>query len=178
MTQQRAPSENEADPIAPGSGDGMVPRDVVAQRLSPTAVEEQFRILFHNHIEERQITLGKAAERMEMSPRNLQRILAGDQKMTTQLLVELGNAFAIDKSRAVVAIERFQSWQAYYDPTLITAVDLLRPVVERINARGGVAEPLHPKAIEQLANWIADVIIDHQEQIARRREEIGTLPKG
>lgn len=178
MAEPQPNPEELAQAAVAESEDGMVPVEIVAKRLKPNAVEEQFRNLFQGHIDKRQVTLGKAAERMEMSPRNLQRILAGEQKMTIQVLVDLGNAFAIDKSRAVVAVERFQRWQAYYDPTLITAMDLLRPVVERMNAKGGITEPLHPKAIEQLATWIADTIIDHQEQIARRREEIDKLSKG
>lgn len=159
----------------PDSKLGLVANDAVTHRLSPAEVEDQFRQLFQHHLERRQITLAQAAGRMRMSPRNLQRILAGDQRLTTQLLIEFGNALELDKSRAVIAIERFRDWRTYYDPTLESAVDLLRPVIERINQAGGVSEPLHPKAIEQLASWVAEVIVKHQEQVARRREEIAVL---
>ena len=93
--------------------------------------------------------------------------------MTTQLHVELGKALGIDITRAVVAVEGFKDWRAYYDPTLIIAVDLLIPVIKMINERspGGV-DRLHPKAIQQLAGWISETVIRHHEEILALREDI------
>ena len=152
---------------------GVSAADTAVERLSSERVDEQFRQLFQKHLLQSDLTLPTVADRLGMSPRNLQRILSGAQKMTTQLLVDFGNALEIDKTRAVVAIERFQDWRTYYDPTLIMAVDLLRPVVEMVNRQSTKAlEPLHPKAIQQLAGWISETVIRHHEEVSAFREDI------
>lgn len=147
--------------------------DTAVERLSWERVEEQFRQLFQNHLLQSHQSVPLVAARLGMSARNLHRILSGAQKMTTQLHVELGKALGIDITRAVVAVEGFKDWRAYYDPTLIIAVDLLIPVIKMINERspGGV-DRLHPKAIQQLAGWISETVIRHHEEILALREDI------
>lgn len=142
-------------------------------RLSPDEVVAQFRELFQAEMARSPETLESTARCLGMTGRNLQRILTGQQKLTASLLVDFGNVLSLDKSRATMAIERFADWRAYYDPTVIIAVDLLKPVVEMIHALTTTAlEPLHPKAVEQLSRWIAEIIIKHQLQICARREAL------
>ena len=142
-------------------------------RLSPEEVVAQFRELFQAELARSPGTLESTARCLGMTARNLQRILNGQQKLTASMLVDFGNVLALDKSRATMAIERFSDWRAYYDPTMIIAVDLLKPVVEKIHELTTTSmEPLHPKAVEQLSRWIAEIVIKHQLQICARREEL------
>lgn len=141
--------------------------------LTPAQVEDEFRKLFQHVLANSPKSLASVADALGMTPRNLRRLLGGHHKLTTQILVELGNVLGIDKTRAVVASERFKDWQTYNDPTLIIAVDLLKPVVDTINdSSRHPLEPLHPKAVEQLAKWIAQTVVEHQARISARREQM------
>lgn len=153
--------------------DGHDPPIEPGKRLTATQVEDQFRELFQTELAKSAHTVESVARQLGMTGRNLQRILNGQQKLTAGMLVDIGNALAIDKTRAAVAVERFSDWRAYYDATLIIAVDLLKPVVETVNQLTTTPlDPLHPKAIEQLSTWIAETVIKHQHQVCARREEL------
>lgn len=148
--------------------DGHDPPIEPGKRLTATQVEDQFRELFQAELAKSAHTIESVARQLGMTGRNLQRILNGQQKLTAGMLVDIGNALAIDKTRATVAVERFSDWRAYYDATLIIAVDLLKPVVETVNQLTTTPlDPLHPKAIEQLSTWIAETVINTSTRSVR-----------
>ncbi len=136
-------------------------------------VEEHFRQLFQNEMTRSAQSVETVAKKLGMTRRKFQRIIYGQTKITAANLVEIGDALAIDKSRATIAVERFQDWRCYYDPALMIAVDLIKPVVEMINHLSTTSlEPLHPKAAEQLSKRVAETVIKHQIQLCARREKL------
>lgn len=145
-------------------------------RLSPDQVEEQFRELFQAEQAASQLSVAEVARRVGLSKRSYQRLLAGETRFTAALLVSIGNALGINKSRATFVVEHFQDWRRYSDPTLIVAFDLIKPVVAMIIEAGSPAlEPLHPQANEQLAKWISLMIIEHHEKVCARRAELDLI---
>ena len=83
----------------------------------------------------------------------------------------MATARGIDIPRACLAIATFGDWQRYYDPAVTNAVKLVPYVVDLISEGDATpVEPLHEKAIQQLAKWIADMIIKHQAEVMQRRE--------
>ncbi|MBV1692465.1 hypothetical protein KRR38_33725 [Novosphingobium sp. G106] len=66
----------------------------------------------------------------------------------------------------------------YYDITLQVTLSLIKPVVNRINESATAAiEPLTNAAQNQLASWIADIVIRNQERDLRRRRSATDLPR-
>lgn len=151
------------------SADSIVSRCDTA--LSGREVDSQFRLLLREALKDSPLTIDEVAKQLSMGERNLQRILAGKYRLATAVLVDICNIVGIDRCRASVAIEQFGDWKSYFDPTVNIAVDLIKPVVDNINAATlNSLEPLHPKAIYQLSNWIAETVISHQTQLCERRE--------
>lgn len=145
-------------------------------KLSPSEAEEQFRLLIQSEQSVSSKSQSKIANEVGLKIRKYQRILSGQQPLSAALLNDLTTALGIDKPRAIFAIDRYKDWHRYYDPTLKVAVDLLPLVVDAFNADDMCSiEPMHPRALEQLAKWIAETIITHQEKICARREELDLM---
>lgn len=174
MPEQRAPTKkkpmiSEPTPPPPAPGDD----DETYDRLNANQVEAQFRMLFQEVVANSPTTVGEYAARLGINTRKFQRLLYGQTPLSIQMLVAIGNALELDKTRAVIAIERFADWRAYYDPTVIVAVDLIKPVVDLLNSvPNALMEPLHPKATQQLAKWIVDTVLEHQAKVWQRRQDL------
>ena len=84
---------------------------------------------------------------------------------------------AIDRARAIIAIDVIGDWQSYDDPHLCIVMRLLAPVVSKLNERAEFSiEPLTVAAETRLADWLANLIITNEEQIRHRRNEFVKLP--
>ena len=145
-------------------------------KLTPEQVEEQFRELYQAEQASFELSVADVARRIGLSKRSYQRLLAGETRFIAALLVAIGNALGINKSRATFVVEHFQDWRRYSDPTLIVAFDLIKPVVAMIIESGSPAiEPLQPQVNEQLAKWISLMIIEHHEKVCARRAELDLI---
>jgi hypothetical protein len=111
------------------------------------------------------------ASRVGVSARTYQRLIYGKAPLSTTQVGRVATALGIDIPRACLAIATFGDWERYYDPAVTNAIKLLPHVVDLINENDAApVEPLHEKAIQQLAKWIADMIIKHHAEVMQRRE--------
>jgi hypothetical protein len=69
-----------------------------------------------------------------MSRRQLGRIVAGKKPLRLIDLRLLSEVLQIDRARAVVAIEILDDWRSYDDPALHIMMQLIGPVVAKVNA--------------------------------------------
>lgn len=113
------------------------------------------------------------ARKVGISARTYQRLIYGKAPLSTTQVGRVATALGIDIPRACLAIATFGDWERYYDPAVTNAVNLLPYVVDLINAHDSEPiEPLHEKAIQQLASWIAEMIIKHHAEVRQRREQL------
>lgn len=113
------------------------------------------------------------ASRVGISARSYQRLIYGKAPLNTTQIGRVATALGIDIPRACLAIATFGDWQRYYDPTVTNAIKLLPYVVDLISAHDTIeVEPLHEKAIQQLASWIAEMIVKHHTDVTQRREQL------
>jgi len=90
----------------------------------------------------------------------------------------LSDLLGIDQSRAWIAVGQLGDWQRYNDVNLAVIVQLVGPMLEKLETRADFAiEPLTQSAAEQVSEWVAELIISNAEQIRRRRETIEDLPE-
>lgn len=147
--------------------------DPVPRKLTSAEEEDQFRDLLQSAMAKSTHTAESLSRQLGMTARNLRRILNGQQKLTTAMLIDLGDALGIDTTRAMCAILQFGDWRTYDDVTLGIAVDLLRPVVQRINETLTTPiEPLHPKALGQMGIWVGDRLVRHAAEVCARRQSL------
>lgn len=143
------------------------------RKLTPAEVEDQFRELLQAAMTKSAHTTESLSLQLGMTARNLRRILNGQQKLTTAILIHLGDALGIDTTRATCAIVQFGNWRIYYDAALGIAADILRPVVEWINQYSTAPiEPLHPIASGQLVKLVGERIVKHHEDLCARRRSL------
>lgn len=136
------------------------------------------RALLVNEIETRKLTLTELSKDMGYSRRTLGRMLSGEKQLSVHNILTMCNALGIDRLIAWFAIECMDDWNYYHDATLQIALRLLKPVILKINERATSAiEPLSAGALEILSDWIANTVIQNQQQIYSRRERFVELPQ-
>lgn len=143
---------------------------------SPAQIEELYRDLFRTAQENSRHTVAESAAHLGLSVRAYQRLLNGPSSFTFKQVNQIAQFLNIDKSRAAIAINNFNDCDIYNDQTLIIATDVLVPLVNYINhnyPRG--CQELHPYATNQLVEWIADKIIQHQSYMSKQQQVMDKL---
>lgn len=135
------------------------------------------RQLLRHIIKQDTRTLAEIATLAQMSRRQLGRIVAGKKPLRLADLQQLSGVLQIDRARAVVAIEILDDWRSYDDPALHIMMQLIGPVVAKVNAGADFpVEALTGPAENLLSDWLAKTIITNEEQIRNRRNEFVKLP--
>lgn len=139
---------------------------------------EGYRALISQHIDASQVSRIKLAAAVGLSRRQLGRILKGLAPLKNELISMLVDVLAIDRARSILAIAVLGDWQRYNDANLGIIVQLIGRTLDRLDARAEFAiEPLTEPAADQIADWIAEVIVTNAEQIRQRRDMIVDLPE-
>lgn len=137
-----------------------------------------YRELIAHEIESRKLTITSLAKKTGFSRRSLKRMITGAQELRARDVIVICAAIGVDRLVATYAIEGIGGWQSYYDEVLRILLGVVRSAVLKINDGATAAiEPLTPSAQEQLAKWIADTVIENQQQIRDRRERLNDLPR-
>jgi len=135
------------------------------------------RDLIRHIIKQDARSLADIAAQANMSRRQLGRIVAGKKPLRLIDLRLLSEVLQIDRARAVVAIEILDDWRSYDDPALHIMMQLIGPVVAKVNAGADFpVEALTGPAENLLSDWLAKTIITNEEQIRNRRNEFVKLP--
>lgn len=139
---------------------------------------DAFRALIKHHVELDSRSLSDLAETLDISRRQLGRVLNGQKPLRLAELRALTDLLEIDRARASVAIEVIGDWRSYDDPGLCIVMRLLKPVVTKLRERADFPlEPLTKPAEDTLSDWIADTVITNEEQIRNRRNAFIKLPQ-
>lgn len=143
-----------------------------------TAMSIGHRALINHHIEHGSKSLSDLADELGVSRRQLGRILSGKTPLRLEAIIALNERLGIEHQRALMAIGVLGDWQRYFDSNLGVVLQLVQPVLARLDALAEFAiEPLTQPAAARFADWLANAIIANEEQIRSRRDSFADLPE-
>ena len=151
----------------------------LSDALKPAAkIEDAYRALINHHIQLQARPRACLANDIGIDRRRLGRILSGDKPFRLEELITLIAVLGIDPPRAMIAIGLLDDWQRYSDVNLGVVLQLLQPVLDKLEAQSEFAiEPLTEPAVARFSDWLAEAIIANEEQIRLRRDSFHDLPE-